>query len=274
MARFCCVRAWALRPLSCWPPVGRVAILPRQGKRDHRSDRPAVCVCRLGPPRSQRPRPDAACSLSGRWSQLVAGRGDLRSNWCRPTDHRQRRVGCAQWRCVCPLYRTRASARAIQRDPSVISHVIRSLDKGLSWSAPVRIADLLSVGTRLPLQPSDNGARWRGPRHVCDKSGDRHLVCGLAGFAVQRRFARLDRVRSIAGCRCHLERSGAHQWRPVGACVHTDARGTAGRRDRGRLLRFSPSGLGQSSSPPSSGWRPHAMASRGVKRGLPATSTC
>ena len=31
--------------------------------------------------------------------------------------------------------------------------VVRSLDKGLSWSAPVRIADLLSVGTRLPLQP-------------------------------------------------------------------------------------------------------------------------
>jgi hypothetical protein len=31
--------------------------------------------------------------------------------------------------------------------------VIRSFDKGLSWSAPVRIADLLSVGTRLPLQP-------------------------------------------------------------------------------------------------------------------------
>ena len=31
--------------------------------------------------------------------------------------------------------------------------LIRSLDKGLSWSAPVRIADLLSVGTRLPLQP-------------------------------------------------------------------------------------------------------------------------
>jgi hypothetical protein len=31
--------------------------------------------------------------------------------------------------------------------------LIRSLDKGLSWSAPVRIADLLTVGTRLPLQP-------------------------------------------------------------------------------------------------------------------------
>jgi hypothetical protein len=41
-------------------------------------------------------------------------------------------------------------------DPSrSVGHLalIRSLDKGLTWSAPVRIADLLSVGTRLPLQP-------------------------------------------------------------------------------------------------------------------------
>ena len=41
-------------------------------------------------------------------------------------------------------------------DPSrLVGHLalIRSLDKGLSWSAPVRIADLLTVGTRLPLQP-------------------------------------------------------------------------------------------------------------------------
>jgi hypothetical protein len=31
--------------------------------------------------------------------------------------------------------------------------LVRSFDKGLSWSVPARIADLLSVGTRLPLQP-------------------------------------------------------------------------------------------------------------------------
>jgi hypothetical protein len=32
--------------------------------------------------------------------------------------------------------------------------VIRSMDKGLSWSAPVPIADLLSVGTRVPSMPA------------------------------------------------------------------------------------------------------------------------
>jgi hypothetical protein len=31
--------------------------------------------------------------------------------------------------------------------------LVRSFDKGLSWSVPARIANLLSVGTRLPLQP-------------------------------------------------------------------------------------------------------------------------
>jgi hypothetical protein len=41
-------------------------------------------------------------------------------------------------------------------DPAqLVGHLalIRSLDKGLTWSAPIRIADLRAVGTRVPSQP-------------------------------------------------------------------------------------------------------------------------
>ncbi len=112
--------------------------------------------------------------------------------------------------------------------------VIRSSDGGATWSAPIKVADSLSVGTRDP----DTGALIRDSTLIPEIAARarRQALCGLAGLALQQRRTRRRRCIAFGRWRRELVGAGARQRQRVGRGIFADGARARRWRDRRDLL--------------------------------------
>jgi hypothetical protein len=114
--------------------------------------------------------------------------------------------------------------------------VIRSADKGVTWSAPIPVALVQSVGTTDPA----SGVRVRdGSTLGAIAVGKKRLArrC-VAGRALLRRRARRDCAVAFARWRIDVVGAGAHQRRAGGVGLRARRCDPRRRRDRRQLLRL------------------------------------